>query len=925
MRIDSKFKAFAICIVFICFIASDAPQAQLILKEYIPPPTLEFANLDSKTRVGLYKVLRNVIDVERVKARREGRYEDVLFNNLYVLLKQLDPKQKDKNLQETDIVRKDALSEGQELLISFAGGIAGGGVQFLTGIPAPFLGEGAKLLGFKLGEYLVLRDISSATVEYPKIGRIEIVYVRSINRIFVNARLEEPVCQEVFILVPIELKPLRTPLGTYVCPPMWAGLTCPPEAAVKEIVPKLEDVKMVRSPINDRLCVTQGDAQPTITSSLKITPKKDKYRAGDTLTAEFTIANKGNTSISFDILTVGGRLNGEFPQDKCPDFEWNTKVPPLKPGDSYPYKGKLKLEAPGNYHFFTAYRTKEGWNTAIPTAPGVTNTKDIVVKPLTEEPIVKDWKEYKLGALSFSVPSNWHVVKTENSFVGGSTEGDVSFMVTAGTCESVKDVEQGKVRIVHFGSSGGQIEEPGTTSRIISITHMGRLLNSFKTGVSGRQVTVCILRLTENEGMISEEEGFTNWSFALIEGGRLYAFSVAGRDSAFRDAMFKQLVSKIHLLSQFTTKTDEPYKDLQRWLFGDALNVKLTAKWNEKNCKIWGPEMKPLLWDCRHTGIDFGAPEGTTVYSATDGAVIRVEHGKDCQRLECLSTVAIYNDSTHVTFIYLHMKDIKVGLGKVKAGKQIGVVGQRGPATGPHLHLEVRSGKKTRAAIDVRNTEDPYEAAKKAREAINILGTYIIKDAKDRRFLELRRDNTYLLGFFGKWSIHPELYEVLGGFPSEPHEALVPVSTRICRKLFLSSYAHDKDELYVEIRGKAFPVSESVEEGFIDTQGKVITNPSFVRETGSKLIKSARGTLWNKYLNHKGDFLEFYEDGSYMRSLEAGMWTIKGDFIKFCPKPHPGVPHYERNYCSRGKLKDNTIVLIDGLTSLRRGTIITKQ
>jgi len=129
----------------------------------------------------------------------------------------------------------------------------------------------------------------------------------------------------------------------------------------------------------------------------------------------------------------------------------------------------------------------------------------------------------------------------------------------------------------------------------------------------------------------------------------------------------------------------------------------------------------------------------------------------------------------------------------------------------------------------------------------------------------------------------------------------------------------------VEIRGKAFPVSESVEEGFIDTQGKVITNPSFVRETGSKLIKSARGTLWNKYLNHKGDFLEFYEDGSYMRSLEAGMWTIKGDFIKFCPKPHPGVPHYERNYCSRGKLKDNTIVLIDGLTSLRRGTIITKQ
>jgi hypothetical protein len=142
----------------------------------------------------------------------------------------------------------------------------------------------------------------------------------------------------------------------------------------------------------------EATPQPHITSSLRITPQKDKYQVGDMLTAEFTIANKGNASITFDILTVGGRLDGVCPEDKCPDFDWKENIT-LHPGKNYPYKGNLKLKAPGNYHFFTAYRTKDGWNTAIPAAVGATNTKDILVERTL------DWKTYKLGALSYSVPS----------------------------------------------------------------------------------------------------------------------------------------------------------------------------------------------------------------------------------------------------------------------------------------------------------------------------------------------------------------------------------------------------------------------------------------------------------------------------------------------------------------------------------------
>ncbi|MCJ7507439.1 MAG: hypothetical protein MUO85_01755 [candidate division Zixibacteria bacterium] len=121
-----------------------------------------------------------------------------------------------------------------------------------------------------------------------------------------------------------------------------------------------------------------------ITSSPRIL-EPPPYKVGQTITAEFSIKNTGTAPLKFDVLTVGGKVNDICPQDKCPDFEWKRDVT-LKPNEIYPYKGKLKLETAGDYHFFTAYRTKDGWNTAIPTAAGVNNTIDIVVKPSIEKP-----------------------------------------------------------------------------------------------------------------------------------------------------------------------------------------------------------------------------------------------------------------------------------------------------------------------------------------------------------------------------------------------------------------------------------------------------------------------------------------------------------------------------------------------------------
>ncbi len=85
-----------------------------------------------------------------------------------------------------------------------------------------------------------------------------------------------------------------------------------------------------------------------------------------------------------------------------------------------------------------------------------------------------------------------------------------------------------------------------------------------------------------------------------------------------------------------------------------------------------------------HSGVDFAAPAGTTIFAAAGGVVvgaemhpaygntIQIDHGND------LST------------LYAHASRIDVKVGDlVKRGQKIGAVGTTGRSTGPHLHFEV--------------------------------------------------------------------------------------------------------------------------------------------------------------------------------------------------------------------------------------------
>ena len=89
--------------------------------------------------------------------------------------------------------------------------------------------------------------------------------------------------------------------------------------------------------------------------------------------------------------------------------------------------------------------------------------------------------------------------------------------------------------------------------------------------------------------------------------------------------------------------------------------------------------------DPYHTGIDIANTKGTEILSATNGVVTKVE----------------YNDKYYGNFIeitenevkfkYGHLESINVKQGNiVKQKDNIGLMGNTGMSTGPHLHFEIR-------------------------------------------------------------------------------------------------------------------------------------------------------------------------------------------------------------------------------------------
>lgn len=105
--------------------------------------------------------------------------------------------------------------------------------------------------------------------------------------------------------------------------------------------------------------------------------------------------------------------------------------------------------------------------------------------------------------------------------------------------------------------------------------------------------------------------------------------------------------------------------------------------------------------DIIHTGIDIDAPLGTPVYATGAGTIRWAGYGlylNDQDKNDPYGlAVAIQHEFGYqgqkLFTIYAHLDRIDVVKGQhVNVGEQIGIVGNTGKTTGPHLHFEVRLG-----------------------------------------------------------------------------------------------------------------------------------------------------------------------------------------------------------------------------------------
>lgn len=93
---------------------------------------------------------------------------------------------------------------------------------------------------------------------------------------------------------------------------------------------------------------------------------------------------------------------------------------------------------------------------------------------------------------------------------------------------------------------------------------------------------------------------------------------------------------------------------------------------------------------CMHNGVDLQA-RYEPVFSMLPGKVVKAAHDKCSGRYITILT-------GNYTVSYCHLSSSKVTIGRyVKAGEIIGVSGNTGMSTGPHLHLTI---KKDGKAID---------------------------------------------------------------------------------------------------------------------------------------------------------------------------------------------------------------------------------
>jgi murein DD-endopeptidase len=102
-----------------------------------------------------------------------------------------------------------------------------------------------------------------------------------------------------------------------------------------------------------------------------------------------------------------------------------------------------------------------------------------------------------------------------------------------------------------------------------------------------------------------------------------------------------------------------------------------------------------------HKGMDFKTPVGTLIVSPRPGRVQRTNWNFKFNG-NCVEV--LYNDGTKARFLHLSETSVKPGQ-TVGAGEKIGLTGNTGRSTAPHLHYEMDKGGRVIDPVDYHGLE----------------------------------------------------------------------------------------------------------------------------------------------------------------------------------------------------------------------------
>ncbi|MFC9649459.1 MULTISPECIES: M23 family metallopeptidase [unclassified Streptomyces] len=134
----------------------------------------------------------------------------------------------------------------------------------------------------------------------------------------------------------------------------------------------------------------------------------------------------------------------------------------------------------------------------------------------------------------------------------------------------------------------------------------------------------------------------------------------------------------------------------------DAKAKAAKAKANAKKAVSWTDPVKHYklsagfgigggMWASKHSGQDFAVPTGTPVHAVHGGTVVKAgPNGAGDGPAYGNAIVIKHKNGTYSQ--YAHLSQVKVYVGQqVKTDKVIGLSGNTGNSSGPHLHFEIRT------------------------------------------------------------------------------------------------------------------------------------------------------------------------------------------------------------------------------------------